>query len=506
MAKIIGIDLGTTNTCASIVEGGQPKIIPSVKGYLTIPSVVAFTPENELLVGHEALRQALSNLENTIYGSKRLLGRRYTSRIVQDIKRLFHYEIVEGKGGYVEVLGNGRPFTVPEISSIILRQVRSVAQDYLKDDDIKAVVTVPAYYNERQRSAVKEAGRMADMEVVRIINEPTAAALAYGYRKGQERKLAVYDLGGGTFDVSVMDVGEGVYKVISTYGDTFLGGVDFDNRIVENAVLLFETHSGTDLHLDRLALQRLKVAAEDAKKELSLREEAEINLPFIATGEDGPINLNYTLKRKSLERLVDPLVSRTIQICQRALELAKVSVQEIDEVVLVGGQTRMPLVWEKIKKYFGRSPSKGVHPDEVVAVGAAIMADIITRGQTGILLLDVVPMSIGLALPGDRFKKIITANSQVPIKRTEVFTTSKDNQKSVGITVCQGESSKASENEMLQHISFTGLPPGRKGEVKVEVTFNVDTENILSVTAKDPKSGKEIQAKISSTKEKEPGD
>jgi molecular chaperone DnaK len=500
MTRIIGIDLGTTNTCASIVEDGQPKIIPSIKGYLTIPSVVAFTPENDLLVGHEAMRQALTNLENTIYGSKRLLGRKYSSRIVQDIKRLFHYQIVEGEAGYVEVLGNSRPFTVPEVSSLILRQIRNVAQEYLKDDDIKAVITVPAYYNERQRMAVKEAGRMADLEVVRTINEPTAAALAYGYRKGADKKLAIYDLGGGTFDVSIMDVSEGVYKVLSTYGDTFLGGVDFDNRIVENVIELLEKQSGEDFPLDRLALQRLKVAAEDAKKELSLREEAEINLPFIATGQDGPVNLSYTLKRKSLERLVEPLVSRTVQICKVALANSRMEVKDIDEVVLVGGQTRMPLVWEKIKNLFGKSPSKGVHPDEVVAVGAAIMADIITRGETGVLLLDVVPMSVGLALPRDRFKKIIPANSQVPIKRTEVFTTSKDNQKSVGITVCQGESSRASENETLQHISFTDLPPGKKGQVKIEVTFHIDTENILTVSARDMKTNKEIKTAVTHKK------
>ena len=492
MARIIGIDLGTTNSCASIVEHGQPRVIPSSKGYQTIPSVVGFTPSDELLVGHDAVRQSLINPENTIYGAKRLMGRKYSSRIVQDVKQAFHYQIVEGRHGEVEVIGNGRPFTVPEVSALILREIRKVAVEYLHDEEIQAVITCPAYFNDRQRFAVKEAGRLAGLEVVRIINEPTAAALAYGYRKGIERKIVIYDLGGGTFDISVMDLGKDVYQVLSTNGDTFLGGVDFDNRIIEQVVDRFEKATRINLMGDRIALQRLKAAAEEAKKELSLRSESEINLPFIATGSEGPLNLSVTVKREELEQWVGGLVDKTIDICQFALDAKKLLPNEIDEVVLVGGQTRMPLIWEKVRSFFGRSPSKGVHPEEVVALGAAIMADILSRGETGVLLLDVVPLSIGLALPGGRFKKIILRNSTTPIKKTEVFTTSKDNQKSVAITVLQGENPKVEENEVLSHFAFTGLPPHKKGQLKIEVTFAVDTDGILTVSARDQSSGKKI--------------
>jgi molecular chaperone DnaK len=500
MAHIIGIDLGTTNTCASVVENGQPRIIPSSKGYQIIPSVVGFTPNDELLVGIDAVRQSLINPENTIYGAKRLLGRKYSSRIVQDVKRAFHYQIIEGHNGEVEVLGNGRPFTIPEVMSLILREIRKAAAEYLHDEDLQAVITCPAYFNDRQRFAVKEAGRLAGLEVVRIINEPTAAALAYGYRKGIERKIVVYDLGGGTFDVSVMDLGQDVYQVLSTLGDTFLGGVDFDNRIVEQMTDRFEKETGLNLMGDRIALQRLKAAAEEAKKELSLRTESVINLPYIATGSDGPLNLSYKIKREELEQWVQGLVDKTIDVCQTAIEAAKLMPNEIDDVVLVGGQTRMPLLWEKVKYYFGRSPSKGVHPDEVTAMGAAIMADILSRGETGVLLLDVVPLSIGLALPGGRFKKIISRNSTTPIKKTEVFTTSKDNQKSVSITVMQGDNAKVEENEVLSSFAFTGLPPHRKGQLRIEVTFAVDADGILTVSARDQSTGRKVTTTINPQK------
>jgi len=506
MAHIIGIDLGTTNSCASIVEHGQPRVIPSSKGYQTIPSVVGFTPSDELLVGIDAVRQSLINPENTIYGAKRLLGRKYGSKIVQDVKQAFYYQIVEGKSGEVEVLGNGRPFTIPEVSSLILREIRKVAVEYLHDEDLQAVITCPAYFNDRQRFALKEAGRMAGLEVIRIINEPTAAALAYGYRKGIERKIVIYDLGGGTFDVSVMDLGKDVYQVLSTNGDTFLGGVDFDNRIIEQVADRFEKETGVNLMGDRVALQRLKAAAEEAKKELSLRTESEINLPFIATGSQGPLNLSYRIKREELELWVQGLADKTLDICQTALDAAKLMPNEIDDVVLVGGQTRMPLIWEKVKSYFGRSPSKGVHPDEVVAMGAAIMADILSRGETGVLLLDVVPLSFGLALPGGRYKKIIPRNSTTPIKKTEVFTTSKDNQKSVSITVVQGESLKPEENEVLSHFAFTGLPPHRKGELRIEVTFAVDADGILTVSARDQSTGKKVTTTINPTKAHAPAE
>lgn len=499
--KIIGIDLGTTNSCASIVEKGQPKVIPSSQGYLTIPSVVAFTPDDNLLVGTDAVRQSLVNPENTIQGSKRLLGRQFKDWVVQKVKQSFYYEIVEGRFGEVEVLGNGRPFEVPEISALILRYIRQIAEEYLKDPEIKAVITVPAHFNDRQRSAVRRAGKMAELDVVRIINEPTAAALAYGYKKGVNKKLVIYDLGGGTFDVTVMNIEDKVYQVLSTVGDTFLGGIDFDNRIVEYLSEKFERETGIWLGDNRIALQRLRMAAEEAKKELSIRKEAEIKLPFICSGPQGALNLEYRLKREELELLTEKLVDKTLQICQSALDIAGLTPDKIDDVVLVGGQTRMPLVWEKLKVFFGKNPSKGVHPDEAVAVGAAIMADIITRGETGILLLDVVPLSIGLGLPDGRFKEIIPKNTPIPVKKSMVFTTHKDNQSSVQLVVMQGDSVWAKENELLGKIALTGLPPKPKGEVKIEVTFSVDTEGILTVTALDKATGKEVKTQITSRAE-----
>ena len=498
--KIIGIDLGTTNSCASIIEKGAPKIIPSSKGYLTIPSVVAFTANDELLVGNDAVKQSMVNPENTIQGSKRLLGRNFNSWIVQKVKQSFYYEIVQGKGGEVEVMGNNHPFTIPEISALILRYIHGVAKEYLKDDEIKSVITVPAYFNDRQRAAVRRSGKMAGMDVVRIINEPTAAALAYGYRKGVEKKLAIYDLGGGTFDITVMNVEEKVYQVLSTAGDTFLGGIDFDNRIMEYLAEKFLRETGVDLSHEWVALQRLRLAAEEAKKELSMRKEAEIKLPYITQTEKGTFNLEYKIKREELEMLTEKLVARTLEICQLALENAELSPSQIEDIVLVGGQTRMPMVWEKIKSYFGKNPSKGVHPDEAVAVGAAIMADIISRGETGILLLDVVPLSIGLGLPDGRFNEIIPKNTTVPVKKKKIFTTHKDNQTSVQLTVMQGESHLAQENEILSKINFSGLPPLPKGQQKIEVTFSVDTEGILTVTARDS-SGKEIKAQVTSRAE-----
>jgi molecular chaperone DnaK len=496
MSKHIGIDLGTTNSCASIVEAGMPRVIPFAKGYLTVPSIVAFASNDELLVGPDALRQSTTNPENTIYGAKRLLGRTYSSYMVQQVKRLFHYEIVEGKGGEVEVVANGRNFTIPEIMSLILRAIKNSAVEYLKDEDVKAVVTVPAYYTDRQRNAVRKAGEMAGLTVARIINEPTAAALAYGYRKAQDKKVVIYDLGGGTFDVSVLEIGDNVYRVLATEGDTFLGGVDFDNRLAERLVNQFIKDHGVDLVGDRSALQRIKMAAEEAKKELSLRQESEINIPYIATGDEGPLDMSYIIKRSGFENVVTKLVDRTIDICESAVAAAGLTPQGIDDVVLVGGQSRMPLIWDKIRQFFGKSPSKGVHPDEVVAMGAAIMADIISRGETSILLLDVVPMSIGLQLPGNRFKPLIPRNSQIPIKRTEMFTTGKDNQKNVKLTVLQGDSEEADKNERLGNLLVSELPPHKKGELKIEVTFAVNTDGILTVTAIDKATGKQITSTL----------
>lgn len=485
------------------MENGQPKVIPFSKGYLTIPSVVAFTPDDELLVGPDAMRQSLTNPENTIFGSKRLLGQPFSSQIVQRVKDLFYYDIVEGKQGEVNVLGNGRPFTVTEISSLILRAIKNSAAEYLGDDDIKAVITVPANFVDRQRFAVREAGRMAGLDVVRIINEPTAAALAYGYRKGKEKRVAIYDLGGGTFDISILELGEDVYRVISTKGDIFLGGVDFDNRITEHLINRFLRDKKYDLLGDRIALQRVKSGAEEAKKELSLRQETKVHLPYLATGKSGALEMNSVIKRKELEAMVSHLVDRSITICQSALEAGKLTPDEVDEVVLVGGQTRMPMIWEKIKTFFGKNPSKGVHPDEVVAMGAAIMADILSRGETGVLLLDVVPMSIGLQLPGNRFKPIIPENSQTPIKRTETFSTGKDNQKSVKITVLQGDHMEADKNELLAKVVLDDLPPHKKGQFKVEVCFSVNADGILTVSAQDKKTGKKLKAVVSHRGEQE---
>ncbi len=499
--KIIGIDLGTTNSCASIVEKGQPRVIPSSQGYLTIPSVVAFTPEDKLLVGYDAMRQSLTNPENTIQGAKRLLGRQYKSWVVQKVKQSFYYEIAEGKFGEVEVIGNNRPFAVVEIFALILRYIRQVAEDYLKDPEIRAVITVPAHFNDRQRTDVRRAGKMAGMEVARIINEPTAAALAYGYRKEVNKNLVIYDLGGGTFDVTAMNIENKVYQVLSTVGDTFLGGIDFDNRIVEYLAEKFERETKISLAEDRVALQRLRIAAEEAKKELSLRKEAEIKLPFISSGPQGPLSLEYLLKRTELELLTEKLVEKTLDTCRSALDIAGLTPDKIDDIILVGGQTRMPLVWEKIKNYFGKSPSKGVHPDEAVAIGAAIMADIITRGETGVLLLDVVPLSIGLGLPDGRFKELIPKNTTVPVKKSMIFTTHKDDQSSVQLVVLQGDSAWAKENELLSKIAFTGLPAKPKGEVKVEVTFAVDTEGILTVSALDKATGKEVTTQVSARAE-----
>ena len=499
MEKIIGIDLGTTNSCAAIVENGQPKIIPSSKGYLTVPSVVAYDESGQLLVGQPAVRQSLINPENTIYGSKRLLGRHYDSHIVQEIKKSFYYEIYRTDADEAGVMLKGKAFTVPQVSALILKEIKKWAEEYLRGEVKQAVITVPAYFNDRQRQAVREAGRLAGLDVPRIINEPTAASLAYGFGRGLEQKVVVYDLGGGTFDVSILELGEGTYQVLSTYGDTFLGGVDFDNHIVEYAMELFEKEQGVDLVGDRVALQRLKEAAENAKKELSVREEASISVPFIYQDENGTRDLNMRLMREKLEKMVEPLVDRTIQICEEALDMAKLNAHEIDNIILVGGQTRMPMVWRKINKLFNKPPSKGVHPDEVVALGAAIMADLIARkGQKDILLMDVVPVSFGLVLPGNKFKKIIERNTPIPVRKTRTFTTNSDNQTSVKISVAQGESPNANENELLKNIAFRGLNPAPAGKAKVEVTFAIDADGILQITAKDKDTGKEVHYTVTS--------
>lgn len=499
MEKIIGIDLGTTNSCAAIVEEGQPKIIPSAKGYLTVPSVVAYDEAGQLLVGQPAVRQSLINPENTIYGSKRLIGRHYDSPIVQEIKKSFHYEIFRTPTDEAGVIIKDKNFSLSQVNALILKEIKSWAEDYLGEEVGKAVITVPAYFNDRQRQAVREAGRLAGLDVPRIINEPTAASLAYGFGKGLDQKIVVFDLGGGTFDVSILELGEDTFQVLSTYGDTFLGGVDFDNRIVEYAMEIFEHEHDIILAGDRVALQRLKEAAENAKKELSVRDESRINVPYIYQDEDGPRDLDIVVSRQMLEKMVEPLVDKTIGICMEALDMANVTPAEIDNIILVGGQTRMPMVWSKIEGLFGKAPSKGVHPDEVVALGAAIMGDLIARaGQQEILLMDVVPVSFGLILPGNRFKKIIVRNTPIPVRKTKVFTTSRDNQTSVKISVAQGESDLADHNELLRHIAFRGLKPVPAGDAKVEVTFAIDADGILHIAAKDQDTGTEIHTVVTS--------
>lgn len=497
MGKIIGIDLGTTNSCAAIVQDGHPKIIPSSKGYLTVPSVVAFDEAGNLLVGQPAVRQSLINPENTVYGAKRLIGRKFDSKIVQEIIKAFHYKIYKTPNDEAGVIIMGNKFTLPQINSLILKEIKSWAQDYLNEEVTHAVITAPAYFNDRQRQAVRESGRMAKLEVARIINEPTAASLAYGFGKGFDQRIVVYDLGGGTFDVSVLEIGEDVYQVLGTFGDTFLGGVDFDNRIVEYIIDIFEKDTGIDLFGDRVALQRVKEAAETAKKELSIREEARVSVPYIHQDDSGAKDLDIPITRKQLEDMTGPLVEKTIGICREALDMASCKPKDIDTVLLVGGQTRMPLIWKKVQELFGKPPSKGVHPDEAVAAGAAIMADILSRPDaSNLLLMDVVPVSFGLVLPGDRFKRIIKRNTHIPVKKSRTFTTSKANQTSVKIAVAQGESSVASENVLLKNIAFRGIRKAPAGDAKVDVTFAIDADGILEVSALDQDTGKEISTVV----------
>lgn len=499
MSKIIGIDLGTTNSCAAIVEGGHPKVIPSAKGYLTVPSVVTFDKDGLLLVGLPAVRQSLINPEDTVYGAKRLIGRRFDSQIVTQIKKSFHYEIYETENNEAGIKIKGRKFTLPEIMSLILKEIKRWAEEYLGEEVPKAVITVPAYFNDRQRQAVRKAGQLAGFEVPRMINEPTAAALAYGFGKGLDQKILVYDLGGGTFDVSILDISEGMYRVLSTHGDTFLGGVDFDNRIVEYALEVFEKETKVDLMADRVAMQRLKDASEAAKKELSIREEVMLNVPYIFSDSKGAKDLNVPLTRKMLEQMVFALVDKTIRIVKDTIAMAGIKLEDIDTAILVGGQTRMPLIWKKMYEFFSKPPSKGVHPDEVVASGAAIMSDILSRGgASDLLLVDVVPLSFGLVLPNGKFKKIIARNVPMPAKKSKMFTTYQDNQSSVKISVAQGESDLAADNELLQTISLKGIPPMPKGEPKIEVTFTIDADGILQVSAKDKQTGAKIKTVVQS--------
>ncbi|GAB6182569.1 molecular chaperone DnaK [Thermodesulfovibrio hydrogeniphilus] len=499
MGKAIGIDLGTTNSVVAVVIGGEPVVIPNQEGQRTTPSVVAFTDKGERLVGQIAKRQAITNPENTIFSIKRLMGRKYNSPEVQEAKKKLPYKIVEAPNGDAHVEIMGKRYSPPEISAMILQKLKQAAEDYLGEPVTEAVITVPAYFDDSQRQATKDAGRIAGLNVLRIINEPTAAALAYGLDKKKEEKIAVYDLGGGTFDISILEIGEGVIEVKATNGDTYLGGDDFDQKIMDWLIDEFKKQEGIDLRKDRMALQRLKEAAEKAKIELSSAMETEINLPFITADASGPKHLLMKLSRAKFEQLVEDLVERTLEPCKRALSDAGLSQKDIDEVVLVGGQTRTPRVQQVVKEYFGKDPHKGVNPDEVVAVGAAIQAAIIKGEVKEVLLLDVTPLSLGIETLGGVFTKIIERNTTIPTKKSQIFTTAADNQTAVTIKVYQGEREMAADNKLLGVFELTGIPPAPRGVPQIEVTFDIDANGILHVSAKDLATGKEQSIKITAS-------
>ncbi|MCA9537944.1 MAG: molecular chaperone DnaK [Myxococcales bacterium] len=498
MERIIGIDLGTTNSCVALVEGGSPTVLANKGGYKTTPSVVAISENGKRLVGHIAKRQAVTNAANTVYAAKRLMGRRWGSSAVRTMVESMPYTIVEGPNSDPRVKLRDRVYSVPEIGSIILQEMRLIAEEYAGETIEKAVVTVPAYFNDAQRQATKDAGRIAGLDVVRIINEPTAAALAYGFGKEIDRTIAVYDLGGGTFDISILEISSGVFEVLATAGDTFLGGEDFDGRIVMDwLVLEFAREHQIDLRRDKMALQRLRDAAEKAKCELSSARETEINLPFIiSTGSSDALHLQKTLTRQKLEELTIDLVERTIRICRKAVEEAG---EKIDEVILVGGMTRMPLVQQKVKEFFNMEPLRGVHPDEVVALGAAIQGAALIEDAHHVLLLDVTPMSLGIMIHGGLFSVLIPKNTTVPTSKSHTFTTVRDNQTSVKIVVLQGESQQAKENELLGEFILTGLRAAPKGVVEIDVTFDINADGIVSVSAKDLETGQEQAITVTAT-------
>src|SRR5687767_11837579 len=498
--KVIGIDLGTTNSCVGIVEDGTPVVIPNRGGYKTTPSMVAIAENGKRLVGHIAKRQAITNAENTVYAAKRLIGRKWGSPAVKAAMEIMPYRIVEGPHDDVRIMLRDQVFSVPEVSAYILQEMKLISEEYLGEEVQKAVVTVPAYFNDGQRQATKDAGRIAGLDVIRIINEPTAAALAYGFGRNIERKVAVYDLGGGTFDISILEIGNGVFEVISTAGDTFLGGEDFDKRVIDWLVFGFQKEHKIDLRKDKMALQRLKDVAEKAKCELSAVKETEINLPFIiSTGKNEALHLQRTLGREKLEELTIDLVERTIQICKKTLEEAEVDKREIEDVILVGGMTRMPKVQEMVAEFFGIEPCKGVHPDEVVGLGASIQGAALVDEKNDVLLLDVTPHSLGIMIVGGYFHKLIEQNTTVPTSKSHVFTTVKDNQTSVKILVLQGESDRAEENELLGEFILTGLRRAVRGEVEVEVTFTISADGIVSVKAKDLETGLEQSITVTAT-------